>query len=35
MKTIKSGTIGVGGRDEVFFYENNHLPEQGYTIVAA
>ena len=33
MRIIRFGMIGVGGRGEVF-YENNHLPEQGYEIVA-
>ena len=33
MKTIKFGMIGVGGRGEIF-YENNHLPEKGFEIVA-
>lgn len=33
MRTIKFGMIGVGGRGEVF-YENNHLPQEGFEIIA-
>lgn len=33
MDTTKFGIIGVGGRG-VVFQENNHLPEEGYEIIA-
>lgn len=33
MQAIRLGLIGVGGRGKVF-QDNNHLPEQGYEIVA-